>query len=161
MTRGQNLNIAAGATNKRIMLGSELAKPEQRGDDALDREFVENGQERAEMAPALPYLRPEKSLEAGLRSESRLDSEAAWLAPNAIERERTLKLVGWFLTSPTGHVRRRTGLHPMTIARMRESLRSDCPDLVAKAVAMETAHLIAEALRQRQASKKLRESVLP
>ena len=50
----------------------------------------------------------------------------------------------------------RRGLHQQTIARMRKQLRTDCPELVAKAVAVETARNIAEALAQQRGLKKLR-----
>jgi hypothetical protein len=137
---------------------------DQRGDDALDRKFAADAQDRAEAgdvpwsaeldaeilvedegAEAETELEPEQVMEpADVPAELEI-TDKQWLSgPDAIERERQLKLINWFLTSPLGHVRRRTGLHPMTIARMKTSLRTFCPELVAKAVATGTSQIIAE-----------------
>lgn len=170
MYRGQNLDIAVGTRNKRLILASDMIDSDQRGDDALDCEFSENAQDRAEAgdvpwgaeldaeilvedegAEAEPELDPEQVMEpANVPAELEL-TEELWLSgPDAIETERQLKLINWFLTSPPGHVHRRTGLHPMTIARMKTSLRTLCPELVAKAVATGTSQIIAEALLQQR-----------
>ena len=44
--------------SKHFVLASDLSQPDQQGDDALDAEFAENLQLRAEMAPAMPFLHP-------------------------------------------------------------------------------------------------------
>jgi hypothetical protein len=162
MYRGQNVDIAVGAKNKRLVLASEMVESDQRGDDALDRAFAENAQERAE-AGDVPWGAEAEGAEADepviepAEVCAELDiSEKQWLSGAAIETERQLKLINWFLTSPPGHVHRRTGLHPMTIARMKTSLRTLCPELVAKAVAVGTSQTIAEALAQQQRLRDLR-----
>ena len=53
------------------------------------------------------------------------------------------------MTTPTGIVRRLKG-HRQTISRRRKQLREDCPELVAQAVAAETAKIIEEALAQQR-----------
>ena len=157
--RGRTIDVAVGAGSKHIILASELARPEQRGDDALDAEFYDNQQERAEMATAMPSMHPQQEVLTPADATDALDTDASWLADGAIEEARILKHVGWFLTTPTGIVRRQTGLHQQTIARMRKQLRTDCHELAAKAVAQETAKMIAEALSQQRALAKLRAQV--
>jgi hypothetical protein len=152
--RGRGIDVGVGGS-KHFILASELETPEQRGDDALDSEFADNHQERAETAPAMPFLRPQKTMTPADVTDS-LDTDSSWLAEGAIDEARIHKNVGWFLVTPTGVVRKKTGLHQQTIARMREQLRTDCPELVAKAVSVETARIIEEALAQQRALAELR-----
>ena len=152
--RGRDIDVAVGSGSKHFILESELAKPDRRGDDALDAKFADNKQQQAEMTVAMPTLHPQKVLAPADVMDS-LDSDSSWLS-QGIDEARIQKHIGWFLTTPTGIVRQQTGLHQQTIARMRKQLRTDCPELVAKAVAVETARNIAEALAQQRGLKKLR-----
>ena len=152
-SRGRGIDVGVGGS-KHFILGSELANPGQLGDDALDAEFADDLQTRAEMAPAMPFLHPEKAMAPA--DVPALDTDQSWLAEGAVDEARILKNVGWFLTTPPGVVRKKTGMHQQTITRMRDQLRTDCPELVAKAVAVETARLIEEALAQQRALSKLR-----
>ena len=151
--RGRGIDVGVGGS-KHLILASELASPDQRGDDALDAEFADNQQEQAEMTIAMPTLHPQKVLAPADVTES-LDSDSSWLS-QGIDEARVQKHIGWFLTTPTGIVRQQTGLHQQTIARWRKQLRTDCPELVAKAVSVETAKMIEEALTQQRAQSKLR-----
>lgn len=162
MHRGKNLDVAVGARNKRLILASEMVQSDQRGDDLLDAAFAENAQDRAE-AGNVPYVRigPEEPTSPAETPSELEMSDQRWLEAGAIEQERVLKLVGWFLTSPTGVVEKRTGWHRPTIHRIRKQLRTDCQQLVAQAVAAEQAANIAEALRRQRNLQRLTADVKP
>ena len=152
--RGRGIDVGVGGS-KHFILASELASPDQRGDDALDAEFADNQQERAEMAPAMPFLHPATAMAPADVTES-LDTDSSWLETGAVEEARLLKLIGWFMTTPTGIIESRLKWHRQTISRTRRQLREHCSELVAQAVAAETAKNIAEAMAQQSALAKLR-----
>ncbi len=153
-SRGRGIDVGVGGS-KHFILGSELATPDQLGDDALDAEFADDLQSRAEMAPAMPFLHPEKAMAPADVTES-LDTDSSWLETGAVEEARLLKLIGWFMTTPTGIIESRLKWHRQTISRTRCQLREHCSELVAQAVAAETAKNIAEAMAQQSALAKLR-----
>lgn len=153
-SRGRGIDAGVGGS-KHFVLASELASPDQRGDDALDAGFADNQQERAEMAPAMPFLHPATAMAPADVTES-LDTDSLWLETGAVEEARLLKLIGWFMTTPTGIIESRLKWHRQTISRTRRQLREHCSELVAQAVAAETAKNIAEAMAQQSALAKLR-----
>ncbi len=105
--RGRGIDVGVGGS-KHFVLANELGTPEQRGDDALDFEFADNHQERAETAPAMPFLHPQKTMAPADVTDS-LDTDSSWLAEGAIDEARIHKNVGWFLVTPTGVVKKRRG----------------------------------------------------
>ena len=148
--RGRTIDIGVGAGSKHIILASELAKPDQRGADALDADFDDNAQSRAEAGLVSHDVEPDSEDEtnpAEMSVEMEV-SDARWLDEKAIEDARILKHIGWFMSSPMKVVCKQTGWHHQSVSKMRTQLRKDCPEIVAKVVAIETARTIAEARAQ-------------
>jgi hypothetical protein len=147
MERGQNIDAAGGnVANKRIILASELGQPDQRGDDALDREFAENAQERAEHADLPPD-------EDSAFCETPLPQDL-WLGTKGVTLERKLKRLTWFMTTPIGIVEQRTGWHRQTIHRYRIALSGFADDLI---LSSQMAANIDVALEQQTAANRQRQ----
>jgi hypothetical protein len=144
MERGQNIDVAGGlAKNKRVLLASDLIHYDQRGDDALDREWAENAQDRIEHAD-LPPDNDAAFCPVTLPREQ-------WLGVAGVELERKLKRINWFLTTPTGIVERQTGWHRQKITRYRKALAGFVDDL---GLRIETAKTIDAAITEQTAAKK-------
>ena len=152
--RGRTIDVGVGAGSKHIILASELEKDEQRGDDELDKAYADNAQDIAE-GGFVPFdVHPDKE---DINPAEAVDIEVSderWLSEAAIEDDRMMSHIGWFLYSPASVVCKQTGWHHKVVDKMRKQLRDECPEIVARAVAMESAKTIAEARCQQSARQR-------